>query len=410
MWDVPNLRKAVVMTLHESPDEQRRTDFDHTDSSVAAGLVRQRFTDMREQCPVAHSDRFGGLDYISRYEDVRRILVDSKNFSTTDGVFIPPSGLPKIPPLEYDPPAHTVLRALMDGPLNSRAVRDFEPTIEEITNLLIDDFAGSGTADLASQLTEILPAIVIGRMVGLNQDEAVMVRKISMATFASIGGPDFPKHMEHFTAFMDAQLETRKKTKSDDYLGALARGEVNDKPVDAVFVTGIMTAFMLGGHHSTATAIAGLMRDVLPQNTLRERLMTDDDLMDRVIEESLRLTTPLSLFGRTVKGGADVGGVTFSQGDRIMLNLAAANRDPRQFTNPEMFDADRTHNPHVTFGRGLHACTGQHLARAEMRVALRALLRRLPDIRVDGEFKETGLTGGIMMQVSSLPVAFTPEG
>ena len=73
-----------------------------------------------------------------------------------------------------------------------------------------------------------------------------------------------------------------------------------------------------------------------------------------------------------------------------MLNLTAANRDPRQFTAPEVFDAGRKHNPHVAFGRGLHTCVGQHLARAEMRVALRTLLKRLPDIRLDGELRETG--------------------
>ncbi len=397
------------MTSHEYERERSKTDFDHTDPSAPADHVRRKFAHMREHTPIAHSDRFGGLDYVSRYEDVHRVLADSKNFSTAEGVFIPPSGLPRIPPLEYDPPAHTSLRALMDAPLNSRAVRAFEPTIDEITHHLIDDFAGSGVADLASQLTEILPAIVVGRIVGLEQDDAVEVRKISMATFASIGSSHFPTHMAIFTAFMDDQLQKRRAAPRDDYLTALARGEINGKQIDAELVTGIMSAFMLGGHHSTATAIAGLLRLVLPRQALREQLMSDDALLARVIEESLRLTTPLSLFGRTVRGKAKVGGVTFTQGDRMMVNLAAANCDPRQFTCPEEFDANRIHNPHLAFGRGLHACSGQHLARAEMRTALRTLLRRLPDVRIEGEVKETSLTGGLMMEVSSLPVVFTAE-
>jgi cytochrome P450 len=397
------------MTLHESARERRITEFDHTDSALSANDVRRMYADMREYCPVAHSDRFGGLDYVSRYDDVRHVLADSQIYTTTDGVFVPPSGLPKIPPLEYDPPAHTVLTALMDGPLNSRAVREFEPTIEEIAHLLIDDFASSGTADLASELTKILPAIVIGRMVGLNQDEAVEVRHLSMAAFASIGEPEFPTQLQAFAAFMKSQLEKRKTGPRDDYLTALARGEIDGKPVDAEFVTGIMSSFMLGGHHSTATAIAGLLKHVLPRPDLREPIMTDDRLLARIVDESLRLSTPLSLFARTVRGEARIGGIAFNPGDRIMLNLAAANRDPRQFTDPEMFDETREHNTHVAFGRGLHACSGQHLARAEMRVTLRTLLKRLPDIHIDGEVTETGLTGGIMLEVSSLPVAFTPE-
>lgn len=397
------------MTLHTSTHTSRITEFDHNDPSVPADRVRQIYADMREGCPVAHSDRSGGLDYVSRYEDVRRILADNSMFNTTDGVFIPPSGLPSIPPLEYDPPEHTVLRTLMDGPLNSRAVRAFEPTIEEIAHLLIDGFAGAGVADLASQLTEYLPAIVVGRVVGLTQNDAVEARRLSMAAFDSIGGPDFPQHMASFTVFMNVQLEQRKTAAGGDYLTALAHGQIAGRPVDAEFVTGIMLSFMLGGHHSTATAIAGLFRHVLPDPTLRELVMTDDQLLTRAVEESLRLSTPLSLFARTVRGETEVGGVTFGPGDRIMLNLTAANRDPRQFTAPESFDANRTHNPHVAFGRGLHACIGQHLARAEMRIALRTLLRRLPDVRIAGEVVETGLAGGLMMEVSSLPVAFTPS-
>jgi len=215
--------------------------------------------------------------------------------------------------------------------------------------------------------------------------------------------------METFTAFMDKQLEKRRTAPTDDYLSALASGEIDGRQVDAEFVTGIMSAFMLGGHHSTATAIAGLLRLVLSNRTVREQSMSDDHLLARAIEESLRLTTPLSLFGRTVRCDTEVRGVSFHEGDRIMLNLAAANCDPRQFVAPEMFDTNRRQNPHVAFGRGLHTCIGQHLARAEMRIAVRALLSRLPDIRICGEVKETGLTGGLMIEVSELPVVFTPQ-
>lgn len=397
------------MTVHEFSREHRETEFDHTDSSVPAKVVRQMFTDMRESCPVAHSEHFGGLDYVSRYADVRAILADSDTFSSADGVFVPSSGLPRIPPLEYDPPTHTTLRAIMDGPLNSRASRAFEPTIEEIAHLLIDGFADQGVADLAVQLTEVLPAIVIGRMVGLSHDEAAEVRQLSMAAFTNIGTPGFPRHMDRFARFMDAQIKKRQAAPSGDYLTSLARGEIDGKPVDNEFVTGIMNAFMLGGHHSTATAIAGLIRHVLPDRSLRQRIMTDDRLLGRVVEESLRLTTPLSLFARTVRGATEIGGVAFGQGDRIMLNLAAANRDPREFPLPEQFDANRPNNSHVAFGRGLHACSGQHLARAEMRLTLKALLTRLPDIHLTGEVEETGLSGGLMIEVKSLTVAFTPE-
>ncbi|MDF2822632.1 MAG: cytochrome [Mycobacterium sp.] len=388
----------------------RLTEFDHNDSSVSAADMRQAYTDMREQCPVAHSERFGGFDYVSRYADVREILSKSDTFTSGEGVFIPDTGVPRVPPLEFDPPAHTTLRKMMDGPINPRTVRDFEPTIIEIANGLVDEFAARGTADLAVDLAEPLPAIVIGRMVGLDKDESVEVRRIAIELFESIGTPEFEAKMQGFAAFNEAQLEVRRRQPRNDYLTDIATGELNGVPVDAERVTGIMTAYLLGGHHSTATGIGGLLRYVLTVPGLRDRLVDNDDkaLLHRVIEESLRLTTPLQFFARTVHGDSTVGDVQFSENQRIVMNLAAANRDPRQFDEPECFNPDRSRNAHVAFGGGLHSCQGQHIARAEMRAVLQVLLTRLPDVHLVGDVGETGVTAGLMA-VTSLPVAFTPE-
>lgn len=117
---------------------------------------------------------------------------------------------------------------------------------------------------------------------------------------------------------------------------------------------------------------------------------------------------PLQFFARTVHAETSLGGVRFSENQRLVMNLAAANRDPRQFDDPESFDADRPRNPHVAFGGGLHSCQGQHIARAEMRAVLRVLLTRLPDVHLTGEVGEAGVLAGLMA-VISLPVAFTPE-
>lgn len=388
----------------------RKTDFDHNDSSVPAAEMRRAYADMREQCPIAHSERFGGFDYVSRYADVREILSNSDTFTSGEGVFIPDTGVPRVPPMEFDAPAHTTLRKMMDGPINPRAVRAFEPTIVEIANGLVDEFAARGTADLSSELAEPLPAIVIGRMVGLGVDESVEVRRIAIKLFESIGTPEFGANMHAFTAFNEEQLELRRKQPREDYLTGVATGELNGVPVDAERVTGIMTAYLLGGHHSTATGIGGLLRYVLTVPGLRDRLTNGDDkaLVHRVIEESLRLTTPLQFFARTVHADTSVGGVEFSENQRLVMNLAAANRDPRQFDDPECFDADRSRNPHVAFGGGLHSCQGQHIARAEMRAVLQVLLTRLPDVHLTGEVGEAGVLAGLMA-VTSLPVAFTPE-
>src|SRR5215475_6504919 len=142
---------------------KRGTTFDHMDTSMPSAVVRERYRQMLHECPVAHSDRYGGLDYILRYDDVRVVLQDAETYTTVDGVQIPDTGLPKIPALEYDPPMHGVMRALMDGLLNPRAVRAFEPTMVRLADLLIDGFASWGAANLVTEYCDLLPALVIGR-------------------------------------------------------------------------------------------------------------------------------------------------------------------------------------------------------------------------------------------------------
>jgi cytochrome P450 len=134
---------------------------------------------------------------------VRDALHDTARFSSIDGVFILRSGLPKIPALEDDLPTHTSMRALMDRPLNPRAVGAFEPTIREIAGQLITCFAARGVADLAPEFCDLLPAIVIGPLVGLDHGAAVEVRHIAMTLFNSIGTESFGTNWQHFTAFID---------------------------------------------------------------------------------------------------------------------------------------------------------------------------------------------------------------
>ena len=384
-------------------------DFDHLDASMSAAEVRQTYAQLREGCPVSHNELYGGFDHLTRYSDVRNALTDSASYSSADGVFLPPSGLPPVPALEFDEPAHSLWREVLDPPLTPRAVQALEPTITEVVDLLIDDFAEAGKADLVSAFAEPLPAIVIGRMVGLNQDQAVEARSIAAELFASIGTPDFAQHMAEFTAYTQQRLEERRADPRDDFLTEMASGVVRGMPIDDIGVAGLMVAYIVGGHHSTASGVAGLLRHTLTHPGLGEQLPNDRKLLARVIEESLRLTTPLQLFARTTTCPVTVADEQLPTGRRVMLNLAAANRDPREFEDPEAFNPYRARNRHVAFGAGTHVCQGQHLARAELRISISRLLERLPDIRLDGEIAASGLTGGVLMTLHSMPVAFTPQ-
>jgi cytochrome P450 len=384
--------------------------FNHLDGTLPAHEVHRARTEMREACPVVHSDRHGGFDYLTRYDNVRTALTDTGSFSSADGVHIPPSGLlPPIPALEFDEPEHSEWRAVLNGPLAPRAVRAFEPVITEVADLLIDDFATAGKADLVDRLTEPLPAIVIGRMIGLDQTEAVRARGVAAALFAAMGSEEFPARFAEFSDHTQRWLADRRENPRDDMLTEMASGVVKGKEIDEAGATGLLLAYIVGGHHSTGSALGGLIRHVLTVPGLRDDLIADRRGLPRVIEESLRLTTPLQLFARTLRCPVQVDGHELAEGGRVLLDLAAANRDPREFTDPEEFDPSRSRNRHVSFGAGPHVCQGQHLARAELRITLTRLLDRLPDLRLDGEPVESGLVGGSLMTHFALPVAFTPE-
>lgn len=383
-------------------------DFDHYDGTIPADRVRAVYTEMRESWSVVHVDRYGGFEHLGRYEDVRAALTDPESFSSADGVFIPKSGLPPTPAMEFDEPEHSQWRAVLDPPLNPRAVRQLEPTLREVVDLLIDDFAGTGHVDLVPALAQPLPAIVIGRMIGLSQEEATTALPIADELFASIGSDTFPQRMAEFTDFVESHLEMRRREPRDDFLTELASGHAGGMDLDQEGVLGVLTAYLIGGHHSTSSGIAGLLHHLLTVPGLREAIDEDDKALRRGLEESLRIATPLHLFGRTAICPVTVGDQQIPAGSRVMLNFAAANRDPREFDEPDQFNWHRSPNRHLAFGAGIHVCPGQHLARAEMRIAASRLLERLPDIHITGEVQHSGLVGGCLMTILSLPATFTP--
>jgi cytochrome P450 family 142 subfamily A polypeptide 1 len=141
---------------------------------------------------------------------------------------------------------------------------------------------------------------------------------------------------------------------------------------------------------------------------VRRSLVDDPQLITNIVNESLRLTTPLPLFARTATTDTTIGDCPVAKGSRVFLNFSAANRDPDEFDQPNEFIVDRAHNRHLAFGYGAHICSGQHLARLELRLGLLRLLERLPDLALDGDVAFSGLVGGNLMGIRRMPVRFTP--
>ena len=380
--------------------------FDHLDPSVSGEDVLARYAVMRDECPVAHIPRHGGYRMISRYDDVRELASDAERFISGKGCFIPPSGLPPVPPIEFDGAERLRWRKILQGALRTGLVRQAEPMITAVVREHIAAFRAAGSAELVSQFAEPVPAAVIGRLIGLAPERATQMRTVTLAAFAAVGTAEMPDRLAEFGAFIHRELTERRAEPADDFLTSLALGRVDDEQISDAEVPGVLISLMLGGHHSTSAAVAGLVHHVLSVPGLRARLATEPELLSPVIEESLRLSTPLHLFGRTAAVDTEVHGEPIREGERVMLNYGSANLDPRRFADPVTFRLDRAGDGHLAFGAGVHLCQGAALARTQLRVALTELLA-LPNLALNGPVRRSGLIGGALMTLTELPVSFS---
>ncbi|MFF5147954.1 cytochrome P450 [Streptomyces sp. NPDC013157] len=399
------------MSSTEATATPPETDFDHhaPHLSVSHDEVLATYAGLRERCPVVHSSAHDGFYATTGYQAVRTVTGDAEHFSTAEGVILPTQDLPKIVPLEFEGPEHDAWRTIMLAPMTPAKVRELQPVIDEIVRAQIDGFARDGRADLTAALAETVPALVISRMVGLSAEAAPRMRELGSEMVAAVNTDRMPQAAKEFFAFTAAQLEDRRRNPRDDYLTQLASGALGDRPLTDGEVGGILMSFFIGGHHSTTAAISALLHHIITENGVREALANDPGVLPKVIEESLRLSTPLAHFARTVLQDTEIEGCPVPAGSRILLNYVSANRDERRFADPDRFDLARRPNPHVAFGFGGHLCIGRHLARAEMTAVATQLLTRLPDIETDGEVRFSGLIGGNLHRILEFPVRFTPE-
>jgi cytochrome P450 len=295
---------------------------------------------------------------------------------------------------------------VFDGLLNPAEVRRLEPLIVEVVDAHIDAFVERGAVDLVPAFTHPVPGVVIGRMVGLSHEESRRNQQLFDAFF-SAPPQESGESFFAFVEFIREHMDSRRRSPKNDFLTQLVSGSYQGMEVDDDTAVLILVALLGGGHHSTASGLAGLVHHVLSNDEVRRRIIEEPQLAANAVNESLRLSTPLQLFARTATTDTRIGDHAVARGSRVLLNFAAANRDPDEFDNSHEFIVDRVRNRHVAFGFGAHICSGQHLARLELRIGLLRLLERLPDITLDGEAEFSGLVGGNLMTIHSMTARFT---
>jgi cytochrome P450 len=380
--------------------------FDNTDPDVIRDLY-PRVAEVQARCPVAWSDASGGFWMFTKYEDIVRASRDWETYTVTQGIMIPPTGasMPVIP-AELDPPRHTMLRKLV---LPDFTDKSLQPWIPGLRQILADAFAPLlplGKADIVVDVARPVPVLAICLVLGIDSDWR-RIRRLAEQFLAAIGKQEARRKAAELEGFLEEEIDARRGKPVRDLLGKYVNAEVDGETIPPRELLGLVQLLVVAGHETTVNGMGMMLYRLCAEPGLRERVLADRSLVDKVIDETLRLHPPVWNMGRTVREATTVRGASLCPGEKVMLVYGGANRDADKFENPAAFDIDRPGvTQHLTFGSGRHRCIGEALARLEMRLALTYVLDTVPDIELNGD----PVFGGGTSQYGprSVPVRFTP--
>ncbi|MFG2874839.1 cytochrome P450 [Streptomyces sp. NPDC048337] len=312
--------------------------------------------------------------------------------------------------LEADPPHHTRLRRLVAREFTPRRVEALRPRVQEVTDELLDALAAAPDrrADLIAALAAPLPMTVICELLGVPDLDRARFRFWSGEIVAPVdpAGTD-GRVLEQMTAYLYELVEAKAKTPGDDLLSALIRTRDEDgDQLSPEELIGMAFLLLVAGHETTVNLIGNGVRALLAHPDQLAALRADPDgLIEGAVEEMLRYDGPVQhatyRFART---DLEIGGIRIETGSSVVVALAAADRDPSRFAEPDVFDIRRPAQGHVAFGHGIHFCLGAPLARMEGRVAIRTLLDRFPTLSPTPDTPPDWLPGTLMRGVTRLPV------
>ena len=351
------------------------------------------------ECPVHYCEEFDPAFFtLSRYDDVAAALRDIDRFSSHYGQgprFTDPAGM------LCDPPQHTFYRKLLQGWFTPSAVEALREPVIELTNDLVDKIlAGGGTFDAHDDFAFPLPVFIIARLLGVPDTDLDQFKYWSDIQVAAMGSADPTKFLEEQQAFLEymrSQLLSRREQISegenypDDLLSVVAgaRDETGDFAGESDALS-VLNQLLVGGNETTTSLITNLLWRLLERPERWQRLLDDQSLIPRAIEESLRFDPPvLGLYRNTTKDVL-LHGQIIPAGSKVYIHYAAANRDASVFPDPDNFDVGRSPQRHMSFGLGVHFCLGATTARLEAEVALRVLLNRMPDLRLINSGERVG--------------------
>lgn len=339
--------------------------------------------------------------------DTSRVVPDGDAFSEGDLV-------------RMDPPQHTKLRKIISHAFSRKVVADLEPRIAEITHELLDEVErkATGRMEMVTDLAYPLPVIVIAELLGVPAQDRHLFkewvdRMFEASQDISLKDPteqqaasreEALEQVGHLVDYLREHAEDRRTSPRDDLLTKLIEAEVDGERLSLDEVTNFANVLLIAGHITTTMLMGNTVLCLDEHPNVCAATRSDRSMIPDVIEESLRFLSPFGVAARVTTTETELGGRTIPPDQLLMVWMAAANRDPRQFADPDVFDPTRQPNQHLGFGRGVHFCIGAPLARLEGKVALNILLDRFPRLRTAPEEQPVFFPNPQLTGVQKLPL------
>lgn len=376
--------------------------------------------ELRQRCPVAHSDRWGGSYNPTRYADVTAIARDIMKFPSGGGIAVVPppvtaDGQPipqvlpyGVPPISSDPPLHTWTRRLILPWMSPQKTLTYEAMTRDLCNRLIDGFIATGRADIAADYAQQIPVRVIAHILGVPESMSdTFTGWVRDVLEFAYDADRRQRGMSGVISFFQDALAERRKNPGDDLISELLHTEIEGKPIEDSVILGMCALLLVAGVDTTWSSIGSSLWHLASHPDDLARLRREPELLPTAVEEFLRAYSPVTMARRLLED-TEYDGCPMKAGERILMNFPAANRDPEVFERADEVVIDRQENRHVAFGAGIHRCAGSNLARMELRVSIDTFISRIPEFALVDPSAVTW-AGGQVRGPRSAVVTFAPR-
>jgi cytochrome P450 len=372
--------------MDDAPQFDPQMLFDHPDPYPM-------FAGLRATMPVMRSEFMNRVSWVlTKYDDCLAVLKDAETYSSKSNAEV--GKIMGRTVIEMDGKEHTRHRALVQRVFVPKGLDGLQPALDRMLHEIIDELVQDRAVDMVAQFTERFPVQVMAHMVGIPRADYPQFQKWAIEIIGFV--KDYPRGYAASAAIREYLLPViaeRRAHPTDDIISRLVTGTVDGEGLSDEEVVSFLRLLIPAGAETTFRLIGNMLFALLTVRDRWERVRGDRSLIPWVIEETLRWETSVLMVSRQATKPVTIRGVDVPENAMVSIVVAAANRDEDHYERPDEFDLDRRADDHLAFGFGRHHCLGYHLARLEARLAMEAVLDRLPSLRLDPNAPPPTITG-----------------